>query len=152
MCRFKKKNVLNTGEIELCETAFPSEKSEIVLESTDLSELFDRLTNQQLVLFDGFINNGSGWIFERVLFFDIFIDRFVPLLGGSYIQLPKELLNRNALINLKNNDNECFKWCVTRAVYPTDKNPQRITKELIEQSKNFNWNGINFPASDTRCC
>ena len=42
--------------------------------------------------------------------------------------------------------NECFKWCVTRAVYPTDKNPQRITKELIEQSKNFNWDGINFPS------
>ena len=57
------------------------------------------------------------------------------------------MLNRNAIINLKNYDEECFKWCVSRAVYPTDKNPQRITKELIEQSKNFNWNGINFPST-----
>ena len=148
-CRFKIKILKNEIEIfEYCDANFPSEKSEIVLEATDLSELFDRLTNQQLVLFENFMNNGSGWIFEKVLFFDIFIDRFVPLLGGSYIPLPKELLNRNAIINPHNyNDDECFKWCVSRAVYPAVKNPQRITKELKEQSKNFNWDGINFPST-----
>ena len=147
-CRFKKKLFGNIdGIYKYIDASFPSEKSEIVLEGTDLSELFDRLTNQQLVLFEKFLNKESGWEFERVLLFDIFIDRFVPLLGGSYIPLPKELLNRNALINPQNYDEECFKWCVTRAVYPTDKNPQRISKELIEQSKNFNWNGINFPCA-----
>ena len=146
-CNFKREK-FGTKEFEYCDGNFPSVKSEIVLEATDLSELFDRLTNEQLRLFEEFLHNKSGWIFDHVLFFDIFIDRFVPLLGGSYIQLPPELANRNALINPKNeNDHECFKWCVTEAVYPRKKNRQRVNKELIENSKNFNWSGINFPAS-----
>ena len=36
------------------------------------------------------------------------------------------------LINLKNNDNECFRWCHVRYVRylnPADRNPQRITKK-----------------------
>ena len=28
---------------------------------------------------------------------------------------------------------------------PVDKNPNRITKELIEQAKSLNWSGLKFP-------
>src|SRR6218665_4216636 len=45
---------------------------------------------------------------------------------------------------MKNDDNECFKWCVTRALNPTDNNPQRITNKLIDQPKKFDWRGIEF--------
>ena len=49
------------------------------------------------------------------------------------------------MINPKNEDNQCFKWCVARALNPVDQNPNRITKELIEQAKRLNWSGLNFP-------
>ena len=49
------------------------------------------------------------------------------------------------MINIKNEDNQCFKWCVVRALNPVDKNPNRINKELIEQAKSLNWNGLKFP-------
>ncbi len=39
----------------------------------------------------------------------------------------------------------CFKWAVTRALNPVTKNPQRITKELREQSEKYDWEGITFP-------
>ena len=29
---------------------------------------------------------------------------------------------------MKNEDDECFKWSVTRALNPVDKNAERITK------------------------
>ena len=32
-----------------------------------------------------------------------------------------------------------------RALNPVDKNPNRINKELIEQAKSLNWNGLKFP-------
>ena len=49
---------------------------------------------------------------------------------------------------MKNDDNECFKWSVTRALNPTDNNPQRIiTNKLIDQSKKFDWGGIDFPVA-----
>ena len=32
--------------------------------------------------------------------------------GSSYIKLPQELRNSaKGLINMKNEDNECFRWC-----------------------------------------
>ena len=32
------------------------------------------------------------------------------------------------LINLKNKDNECFKWCHVRFINPQNKDPKRIKK------------------------
>ena len=48
---------------------------------------------------------------------------------------------------MKNNDNECFKWCVTAAIYPSTNHPERITKKSREDSKKFDWTGIEFPVS-----
>ena len=46
---------------------------------------------------------------------------------------------------MKNDDDECFKWCVTRALNPVSANAERITKILRKQSKELNWDGIKFP-------
>ena len=46
---------------------------------------------------------------------------------------------------MENEYNECFKWCVTRALNMKNKNNERIDKELIEKSKELNWKGIEFP-------
>ena len=46
---------------------------------------------------------------------------------------------------MKNDDDECFKWAVTRALNPTDTHPERISKELRKQSEELNWEGIEFP-------
>ena len=46
-----------------------------------------------------------------------------------------------------NEDNECFKWCVTRALNMKKIHPERIDKELIEKSKELHWEGIEFPAA-----
>ncbi len=48
---------------------------------------------------------------------------------------------------MKNEENQCFKWAVTRALNPADGNPNRITNELSEQTKKYNWEGITFPTS-----
>ena len=59
---------------------------------------------------------------------------------------PKESLkNKNATINMKCNDKESFKWSVTRALNPTTKSSERITKVLRVQSENYNWEGLDFP-------
>ena len=46
---------------------------------------------------------------------------------------------------MKNDDDLCFKWSVTRALHPVDVHPERITKELKEQSEKFDWSGLKFP-------
>ena len=115
-------------------------------ESDDFSDLFDEMIGYPLQSIDKFKKNGSGWVFDHVEYFDISIDPFEPLSGSSYIPTPKILANRKAIINPKNeNDNECFKYAITLGVFPIEKNPQRVNKEMIENSKKFNWSGIKFP-------
>ena len=39
--------------------------------------------------------------------------KYEPLEGCSYIPLPDFLAAKRAIINLKNENDECFKWVVT---------------------------------------
>ena len=58
----------------------------------------------------------------------------------------KSLISRKATsINMKCSNEESFKWSVTRALNPTTKSSERVTKVLIQQSKNYNWDSIDFP-------
>ena len=65
--------------------------------------------------------------------------------GSSYIELPEPLANKKAIINLKNTDNKCFMWSITRALHPAKDNSERIDTKLIKSTKNFNWDGLTFP-------
>ena len=49
------------------------------------------------------------------------------------------------MINMENNDDQCFKWAVTRTLHPVDRNAGQISKILREQSENFNWDNVEFP-------
>ena len=71
---------------------------------------------------------------------------YKPLRGETWISLPKELANKNAIINMKNKDNKCFLWCVLRALNPKDKDPQRIT-DLINKKDTLKMEGIEYPMS-----
>ena len=55
---------------------------------------------------------------------------------GSYIELPK-CLQRQGLINIKNNDNYCFIWSYIRYLNPVDKNPNRINRKDNELFNNI---------------
>ena len=44
--------------------------------------------------------------------------KYVPLGGSYYISLPKFLAAKKAIINLKNEDDECFKWAIIGALNP----------------------------------
>ena len=126
-----------------------STKNEVVFESTNLTEMFDISVETLIELIESLKGRGSGWIFLKVLHFDIFTNLHKPLATSSYIQLPKFLATKKALINPKNTDNECFKWCVTEIVYPQKSNRERITKKTRENAKLFNWTGIEFPMKTT---
>ena len=119
---------------------------EKIMEDTDLVELYERMTRECLEKIEKFQNKGSGWQFASVESFDISVDPFKPLRGSSYFTLPKKLAVKKAIINVKNlKDNECFKWAVTSAVFPREKNKQRLNEEMRVNSKRLNWRGIDFP-------
>ena len=68
--------------------------------------------------------------------------------GSSYIQLPTELRNSaKGLINIKNEDNECFRWCHIRHLNPQEKHPQRIKKLDKAYIEKLDYSGIKFPVT-----
>ena len=36
-------------------------------------------------------------------------------------------------------------WSVARALHPVEKNSERVSKELKEQSERLDWSGLKFP-------
>ena len=66
--------------------------------------------------------------------------------GSSYIKLPEWIAKKKAVLNLKSNDEQCFKWAVIVALHHKEiaKDPQRISK-LQHYEDQYNWNKLEFP-------
>ena len=123
-------------------------KSEVNLEGTDENELYNNMLDtieekiQKLELAEG-----TGWRLHSVINLELHTVEWVPLRGSSYTELPKELKDKNAIINMKNEDNRCFTWCVLRALYPVKSGKNRIDKTLKSKIETLNTTGIEYPVS-----
>ena len=94
------------------------------------------------------LSEGSGWTIVEIRSHYVNIVKYLPLRGSSYIPSPKELRNSMCgLINPKNKDNECFRWCHNRHLNPRKVHPERITKEDRESVKSLDCSGITFPVT-----
>ncbi len=66
---------------------------------------------------------------SRIYHLDLYIDQYSPINASSYIDWPKIIKNKKAVINVKNvNDNECFKCAILSALHKSDKDPQILSK------------------------
>ena len=102
------------------EAAFHS-KTEVNLESTNSNELFSKMKETVLESLTKFQRQGSNWRFSSVLGLDLHTVKYELLGGSSYIPLPRFLAAKKAIVNLRNEDDECFKWTITRAINPVEK-------------------------------
>ena len=130
------------------EFAFHSKGLKLILEGTDENETYDEMAEEILEEVDKTREaEGSGWRFEEVIKLVLHTTRWDPVNAGSYIELPQELKNRKAIINMKNQDDKCFMWCVLRALNPKDKNAERIDNDLKNKVNTLNMEGIQYPVS-----
>ena len=144
ICTMVKVDPITGGITNEDQVSFNSNQ-ESIFESTNLEEVYDRIVTKILESFASYLKNGSGWVLKRVVRLDITLSRLRHLRGSSHIPLPKAIVKRKTLINMENEDEECFKWAVTRALNLVEKNPQRVTKELVKQSEELDWDWIEFP-------
>ena len=129
-------------------TAYFNSKPQIIINNTEIPESLQLSKQQILNMIAQWISEGSGWTIESVDNHYLNIVQYQPMKGSSYIELPQELRHhRKGLINMKNEDNECFRWCHIRYLNPQDKNPQRINKSDKEFIKKLDYSGIEFPVA-----
>ena len=147
LCEMERVDI-KSGEVTNTVAPFVS-KTEVVLEGTDVGELFNEASRKIVESIAQFQMRGSNWRLRSVSRLEINTVTYKPLKGKSYIKLPDKLASKKAIINMKNKDDQCFKWCVTRALHPVERNhPERITKKLRAQADKLNWSGnIKFPVA-----
>ena len=140
------KTDLNSGEYLEFTPTFLS-KNKVNLAGTNKWEIVDEMWEEVMVNMANYQREGSNLQFEEIIELVIPFARYVPLRGSSYIPTPQKLAVKKAIVNLKNDDEECFKWCVTRALNPVESHPERITEDLRRQSIKYDWSGLSFPVT-----
>ena len=93
---------------------------------------------------DIYLKKGSGWYFKEVISFEIHTVDYKPIKGSSFISLPEFIKRKNAIINIKNEDDKCFLWSVLRYLHPKQCHGERVA-DLREYDNDLNFKGINFP-------
>ena len=131
-------------ELVFCYPHFNT-KYNIITESTNFGEIYKTCKDKIIEDIETFNNKGSGWIFEKIINCRVHVDKYSPLSAKSYIRLPDKIRNKKAVVNIKNEDNQCFKWSTTRALFPENRDNERITKTLKANAASLNWDGLEFP-------
>ena len=83
---------------------------------------------------DNWNQNGSNWRIERILLCIVSSDLYRTVQSGrdsqgaqGYIALPQWLASKKALINIENEDDFCFKYCMEAGYNLPRNNPQRAS-------------------------
>ena len=119
-----------TGKhVSVYKTAFFIGKAKIVTKVDDIEPELSTSRQEIMNAIDKWVSEGSGWVIDRIDSHYINVTLYKPLNGSSYTELPTELRNpKKGLINIKNKDDECFRWCHIRHLNPQIEHPVRIKK------------------------
>ena len=86
---------------------------------------------------------GSGWVEEGIKLAYLEVNKYEPIRGGSYIPTPSKLRNKQAVINVKNKDDECLRWAIRAALFPAQTHVDRPGSYPRDDGLDFT--GIDFP-------
>ncbi|XP_049887050.1 uncharacterized protein LOC126381638 [Pectinophora gossypiella] len=119
----------------------------IVIHKTyDFNDIFNKVVNLIATKVDEFQERDSGWYFVGNLYLEININKYNPLRASGFIELPQSIKMKRACINIKNNDNFCFLWCIMAALFPTKYNSNRPSSYPHFETT-LSTKGMTFPVS-----
>ena len=146
VCLMEQKTGDHKLSLTVQDKAYFNSDTHINLESTDLKEILAQVIHTILEKINIYMyqKNGSGWYFKEVIHLEIHTADYNPMRGSSYIPLPDWIIRKRAIVNILNNDEKCFLWCVLRYLHPKDKNDTRLT-DLKQYENTLNTKEIKFP-------
>lgn len=104
----------------------------------------DHITAPLISRIDDANLQSSGLTLHEILELNIKVALFDPLHGSSYMPLPSFLKYKGAIVNVKNFDNQCFKYAVLSALHPQSTHADRASKYLQYQN-NYDFACLNYP-------
>ena len=86
------------------------------------SYALDAIVNSNKEEISRWQNQGSDWVIDRILTVYLEFARYEPIRGGTYIPTPSKLKAKQAIINIKNRDDQCLRWALRAALFPVQVN------------------------------
>ena len=107
----------------------------VVLESTDLEEQYQTASDRLKDLLDVFQGEGSGFTLRSILGCTLNVATYDVIGGSSFIELLAYIKNKMACVNIKNDDDRCFLFCLSYVRNPPNSNipnqPYHYKKDLV---------------------
>ena len=139
---------INKKTVTIYKKASFNSKAKTITKASDIEHELSMFRQEILKMIEEWVSEGSGWAINHIDSHYINVTLYKPLNGSSYMALPTELRNpKKGLINIKNKDNECFRWCQIRHLNPQTEHPERIKKEDKKMINELNYDGIDFAVS-----
>ena len=130
---------------EIRTEAYFHSTNRVLVDAAATEDQYQESSEEVLKFMEEFQREGSGWAVERVLVLEVFLLRYRPLRGSSYLPTPACIGKKKCTINVKNhNDQKCFVWSVLAALHPGERNLNRVNRHR-DREATLNMTGISFP-------
>ena len=134
------------GEVRTVEPFFRSITNTLLtpdnFESHDLNAALQKI----VIGLEKYIHESSGWILQSVRLLNIHTVSYKPLKGSSFIELPTNLKQCGAILNIQNNHNKCFLWSILGHFYSVLIQPENVEHYIPYETK-IDMRGIPYPVS-----
>lgn len=153
LCIKIKKPVLDGGDDIFEKSSIRTENVEFY-RTTNFDSWFTELVKNMELRYELLELMGSNWTFSRIIDLELHINKFTPLNGSSYIELPAKIKNQKAVINVKNADNKCFIYKILSRFVENERRDMKAVwkynkllrnKEFINSLLFPNFDGITYP-------
>ena len=98
--------------------------------------LMQKLDDEQL--------EGSGFVLNGIVNVVLEIYKVNDIQASSWVELPEKCKNNKSIINIKNDDQFCFLWCILAHLFPVEDHKNRTSNYSMNLNKLI-LNGLEFP-------
>ncbi|KAG8176182.1 hypothetical protein JTE90_019632 [Oedothorax gibbosus] len=138
---------IDGGEEEFISTYFRSiVHTDLVTDTLDIH--IEEAISKVMLSFEEYLKNGLDWYFDSVINLQVHSAKYNPLNASSYIPLPSEIIVKKAVLNIQNNDEKCFMWCLIahKMQIRKEENPQRVSHYISHEGE-IQMGKVQYPVS-----
>ena len=117
-----------------------------VYRGSKMDQIVDRMTAKMKFQIENPALLNGRFVFNEFLYLDVNFHQLNLMRDSSYLPLPDWLVNKKAIVNPHNDNDECFKWSIITVEKVGMKDPQRVSN-LRKFMDNYDWSGLEFPVS-----
>ena len=93
----------------------------------DISIGFEKSRALLILELENNLRDGSSWLLDSIDELSVDIVSYNQLGGSGYISTPEFIDRKKKIINIKNDDDKCFLWCVLTHSNTTNSHPARVS-------------------------